>query len=184
MADGSKRVENTVEGQKALRAALMAKTTALVPLLRAKAAETERGRRIPDEVLAAMDTAGLFRMRAPRRFGGLEADLRTYMDVITELGRGCGSTAWISFISIATAWIAPQFPDQAQRDVFEGNPDARTIGVLAMTVPARPSTAATSSPAAGLMRRTACTPTGRFSPCRCRPATAWHPASFSPRCVT
>jgi 3-hydroxy-9,10-secoandrosta-1,3,5(10)-triene-9,17-dione monooxygenase len=133
-----RRTENTAEGQQALRAELMAKATALVPLLRAKAAETERARRIPDDVLAAVEQAGLFRMRAPKRFGGYEADLRTYTDVVTELGRGCGSTGWISFISIATAWIAAQFSDQAQRDVFEGNPDARTIGVLAMSQPAQP----------------------------------------------
>lgn len=132
-----RRVENTAEGQQALRTELMAKATALVPLLRAKAAETERARRIPDEVIAAVEQAGLFRMRAPKRFGGYEADLRTYMDVVTELGRGCGSTGWISFISIATAWIAAQFSDQAQRDVFEGNPDARTIGVHAMREPAQ-----------------------------------------------
>lgn len=132
-----RRVENTAEGQQALRTELMAKATALVPLLRAKAAETERARRIPDEVIAAVEQAGLFRMRAPKRFGGYEADLRAYMDVVTELGRGCGSTGWISFISIATAWIAVQFSDQAQRDVFEGNPDARTIGVLAMSQPAQ-----------------------------------------------
>lgn len=137
-AEAKLRAENTAEGQQQLRAALTAKAAALVPLLRAKAAETERQRRIPDEILAAMDAAGLFRMRAPKRFGGFEADLRTYMDVVTELGRGCGSTSWIAFISIATAWIAAQFPDQAQRDVFEGNPDARTIGVLAMSVPAKP----------------------------------------------
>jgi alkylation response protein AidB-like acyl-CoA dehydrogenase len=133
-----RRVENTAEGQQALRIELMAKATALVPLLRAKAAETERARRIPDEVIAALEQAGLFRMRAPKRFGGYEADLRTYMDVVTELGRGCGSTGWISFISVATAWIAAQFSDQAQRDVFECNPDARTIGVLAMSQPAQP----------------------------------------------
>jgi len=130
------RAENTAEGQKGLRAALMAKATALVPLLRAKASETERERRIPDEVLSAMDAAQIFRLRAPKRFGGLEGDLRTYMDVVTEIGRGCGSTSWVSFISIATAWIAALFPDQAQRDVFEGNPDARLMGVLAMTTPA------------------------------------------------
>lgn len=132
------RAENTAEGQKKLRATLTARANSLVPLLRASAVETERGRRIPEQILAAMDAARLFRMRAPRRFGGLEADLRTYMDVVTELGRGCGSTSWISFISIATAWIAAQFSDEAQRDVFEGNPDARLIGVLAMTKPARP----------------------------------------------
>ena len=131
------RAENTAEGQKALRTALLAKAAALVPLLRSKAAATEHDRRIPDEVLAAVDAAGLFRLRAPKRFGGLEGDLRTYMDVVTEIGRGCGSTAWISFISIATAWIAALFGDEAQRDVFEKNPDARFMGVLAMDSRAR-----------------------------------------------
>jgi len=133
------RAENTAEGQKELRTALMAKAAALVPLLRAKAAETERARRIGDDVLAALDGAQLFRLRAPKRFGGFEADLRTYIDVVAELGRGCGSTSWIGFISIATAWIAALFPDQAQDDVFTGNPDARFIGLLAMTIPAEPA---------------------------------------------
>ncbi len=58
------RAENTAEGEKALRAALMAKAIALVPLLRAKAAETEHERRIPDEVLGAIDAGQIFRLRA------------------------------------------------------------------------------------------------------------------------
>ena len=49
--------------------------------------------------------------------GGFEADIRTYMDVVTELGRGCGSTSWVAFISIATVWIAALFPDEAQHEV-------------------------------------------------------------------
>ncbi len=131
------RAENTAEGQGELRAALMAKATALVPLLRAKAAETERTRQIPDEILTAMDAAGLFRLRAPKRFGGWEADLRTYMDVVTALGRGCGSTSWIAFISNATVWIAALFADEAQRELFEGNPDVRFMGALGMNSRAR-----------------------------------------------
>ena len=107
------RAENTAAGQKALREQLTAKAAALVPLLRGKAAEVEREGRIPDEVLAAIDAAQLFRLRTPKRFGGLEADLRAYMDVVTELGRGCGSTSWVAFISIATVWIAALFPDEA-----------------------------------------------------------------------
>src|SRR3984885_3046643 len=99
----------------------MAKSTGVVPLLRAKAAETEPARRIPDDVLAAVEQAGLFRMRAPKRFGGYEADLRTYTDVVTELGRGCGSTGGISFISIAKALISAQLSEQEQRDVLSGN---------------------------------------------------------------
>lgn len=131
------RPENTAGGQKALRETMTAKAAALVPLLRAKAAEIERSGRIPDDVLAAMDAAQLFRLRTPRRFGGFEGDIRTYMDVVTALGRGCGSTSWIAFISIATVWIAALFPDEAQREVFAGNPDVRFIGALGMTARAR-----------------------------------------------
>jgi 3-hydroxy-9,10-secoandrosta-1,3,5(10)-triene-9,17-dione monooxygenase len=131
------RTENTATGQKALRAELLAKASALVPLLRAKAADIERERRITDDVLAAIDAAQLFRLRTPQRFGGFEGDLRTYMDVVTELGRGCGSTSWVAFISIATVWIAALFPDEAQRDVFAGNPDVRFMGALGMTARAR-----------------------------------------------
>jgi 3-hydroxy-9,10-secoandrosta-1,3,5(10)-triene-9,17-dione monooxygenase len=136
-ATASARAENTAAGQEALRAALMAKATALVPLLRAKAAATERERRIAEDVLAAIDAAQLFRLRTPKRFGGFEGDLRTYVDVVTELGRGCGSTSWVAFISIATVWIAALFPDEAQREVFEGNPDVRFMGALGMTARAR-----------------------------------------------
>jgi 3-hydroxy-9,10-secoandrosta-1,3,5(10)-triene-9,17-dione monooxygenase len=131
------RTENTAAGQRVLRATLMARASALVPLLRANAAEAERERRIPDQVLAALDAAQLFRLRTPKRFGGFEGDLRTYLDVVTELGRGCGSTSWVAFISIATVWIAALFPDEAQREVFEGNPDVRFMGALGMTARAR-----------------------------------------------
>jgi hypothetical protein len=73
------RPENTAAGQKALREKLTAKAAALVPLLRAKAAEIEREGRIPDEVLAAIDAAQLFRLRTPTR---LRLDLvgRLYFD--------------------------------------------------------------------------------------------------------
>jgi 3-hydroxy-9,10-secoandrosta-1,3,5(10)-triene-9,17-dione monooxygenase len=125
------RPENTAAGQKALREKLTAKAAALVPLLRGKAAEIERDGRIPDEVLAAIDAAQLFPLRTPTRFGGFEADIRTYMDVVTELGRGCGSTSWVAFISIATVWIAALFPDKAQHEVFAGNLDVRFMGALA-----------------------------------------------------
>jgi alkylation response protein AidB-like acyl-CoA dehydrogenase len=132
------RAENTVEGQRALRQALVAKAAALVPLLRANAEKAEQARRLPEENLAALDEAQLFRLRTPKRFGGLETDIRTYTDVVTEIGRGCGSTAWIAFISNATVWVACHFPDAALQEVFDGNPDARFIGLLAPLSTAKP----------------------------------------------
>jgi 3-hydroxy-9,10-secoandrosta-1,3,5(10)-triene-9,17-dione monooxygenase len=78
-----------------------------------------------------MDAARLFRLRTPKRFGGLEADMQTYNDVVTEIGRGCGSTAWVAFISNATVWVACHFPEIALEEVFGNNPDTRFIGALA-----------------------------------------------------
>jgi 3-hydroxy-9,10-secoandrosta-1,3,5(10)-triene-9,17-dione monooxygenase len=78
-----------------------------------------------------MDAAQLFRLRTPKRFGGLEADMQTYNDVVTEIGRGCGSTAWVAFISNATVWVACHFPEIALEEVFGNNPDTRFIGALA-----------------------------------------------------
>ena len=84
------------------RSRLIAQASAIVPLLQANAPSCESQRRLTQDNLEAMDKAGLFALRAPRRFGGLQADLRTYVDVVAELGRGCASTAWIAFISDAT----------------------------------------------------------------------------------
>ena len=130
-ADRNSRPENTAEGQKALRQALVARAAELVPLLRASAVRAEQDRRLPEENLAALDKAELLRLRTPKRFGGIEADMRTYTDVVAEIGRGCGSTAWVVFISTATVWVACHFPEETQREIFGPNPDARFIGLLA-----------------------------------------------------
>ncbi len=67
----SVRGENAAAWQKALRARLTAKATALVALRRSKAAETEGERRIPDEILAAIPSAVL----SPNKRGSKRAPL-------------------------------------------------------------------------------------------------------------
>src|SRR5882757_4090334 len=83
-------------GQATLRAELVARAAAIVPLLRANAPKADEMRRLPHESIAAMEAAGLFRICTPKQFGGYESDVRTYTDVVAEIGRGCGSSAWIS----------------------------------------------------------------------------------------
>ena len=46
------------------------RTAALVPMLRRHAATAEKERRVPAETLAALDQARLFRLMAPKKFGG------------------------------------------------------------------------------------------------------------------
>ena len=50
---------------------------------------------------------------------------------MSELGCGCGSTAWVASLINVCAWLASLFPERAQRDVWESNPDAWAAGSLA-----------------------------------------------------
>jgi 3-hydroxy-9,10-secoandrosta-1,3,5(10)-triene-9,17-dione monooxygenase len=128
------KVQDTAAGQAALRKDLVSRARTLVPLLRREAAAGEAQRRLTDKVVSAMDAAGLFALCAPASFGGHEADCRTYMEVVTELGRGDGSAGWIAFISNATVWVSvAAFPDAAIEEVFATGPAQRFIGQLGMT---------------------------------------------------
>ena len=74
---------------------LVSAAAALVPYLRETAVETEKARQVPVETIRRLRDAGLFEVLVPRQFGGHETDLTTVARVIAELGRGCGSTAWV-----------------------------------------------------------------------------------------
>jgi alkylation response protein AidB-like acyl-CoA dehydrogenase len=67
----------------------------------------------------------------PRRLGGYETDIRTYIEVMAELGRGCGSTAWTASLLNVCAWLAALFPDRAQREVWNSNAETWIAGSLA-----------------------------------------------------
>jgi alkylation response protein AidB-like acyl-CoA dehydrogenase len=73
------------------RAALLERAARLRTLLESHA-ETDARRRLPDLVVNALNEQGLCRLMVPRRFGGYQTNIRTYIEVMAELGRGCGST--------------------------------------------------------------------------------------------
>jgi 3-hydroxy-9,10-secoandrosta-1,3,5(10)-triene-9,17-dione monooxygenase len=114
-----------------LRKQLVERAKALGPLLEANALVTESDRRVADDNIAAIREAGLFKIMVPRRFGGLETDLRTKLEIARELGKACGSTAWVTTLLNGCAWIAGLSSAQAQEDIWGANPDARIAGVFA-----------------------------------------------------
>jgi alkylation response protein AidB-like acyl-CoA dehydrogenase len=113
------------------RAMLLERASGMRPLLQAHAAETDSLRRLPDAVVSALHETGLCRLMVPRRLGGFQTNVRTYIDVIAELGRGCGATAWVASLINVCAWLAGTFPERAQRDVWAGNAEAWIAGSLA-----------------------------------------------------
>lgn len=103
----------------------------LRPLLEANAAEMDRLRRLPDANVTALKDAGLCRLMVPKRFGGHQTDIHTYIEVMEALGRGCGSTSWVASLINVCAWLASLFPERAQQDVWGSNRDAWIAGSLA-----------------------------------------------------
>jgi alkylation response protein AidB-like acyl-CoA dehydrogenase len=62
--------------------------------LRARAQETERLRRLPEDTVAELKDAGVFQILAPKAAGGYGMSVETYVEVNRRLARGDASTAW------------------------------------------------------------------------------------------
>jgi 3-hydroxy-9,10-secoandrosta-1,3,5(10)-triene-9,17-dione monooxygenase len=120
------------------RADLVRRAADLVPLLREKAVWMDENRRLHDDVIDAITDAGLLRMRVPVRYGGYESDMETVVDVVAELGRGDGSTAWTVAVWQISTWMAGLFPDEVQDEVF-AIPDVRICGILSPGATAIPT---------------------------------------------
>jgi alkylation response protein AidB-like acyl-CoA dehydrogenase len=110
---------------------LMSRAESIRSTLEQHAEETDRLRRLPDGVVSALKETGLCRLMIPKRLGGFETDIHTYIAVMAELGRGCGSTAWVASLINVCAWLTGLFPERAQQDIFGADPDAWVAGSLA-----------------------------------------------------
>ncbi len=106
------------------REQLIARAAALAPVLRQRADETERLRRIPDSTIADLHEAGLWRVLRPERYGGYVTDFGVIVEVTSELARGCASTAWVYSNLVAHNWMLPMWPAGAEEAVWGENPNA------------------------------------------------------------
>jgi 3-hydroxy-9,10-secoandrosta-1,3,5(10)-triene-9,17-dione monooxygenase len=96
----------------------------MVPMLRQQALQAERDRLIPHETHKDFQDAGFYRLLQPARYGGYEMPISMMVEVAAELGRGCGSSAWI-FTNLAVQnWIIGMHHPQAQEDVWGRKHDA------------------------------------------------------------
>jgi len=101
------------------------------PRIAARAGQTIKLRRLPDENIADLKASGLTRVLQSQRSGGSESSLHTHLDVVSAIAEGCGSTAWCLGVYHAHQWLVGQYDPQAQDDVYKGNPDALIAAMLA-----------------------------------------------------
>ena len=121
---------SAAEQQLASRRELLSAAKDLVPLLRKNADQAERDRRLPEENVTALREGGFFKLTTPRRFGGHQANMRTYIEVTAELARGCSSSAWVTMILAGGNYAAGLYSEKAQKEVWDNDPEAAIAGVL------------------------------------------------------
>ena len=119
-----------VDDAQSLRETLVGRARELFPLLRANVAAGDRDRRLPEETIDALVASGIFKIWVPKRYGGYEADPRTYVEVVAELSRGDASTSWVVSLLTGMSFVVGMFPEQAQDEIYGADPDARVCGVI------------------------------------------------------
>ncbi|WOF42396.1 hypothetical protein KNJ79_14535 [Sphingopyxis indica] len=100
---------------------LVRRTTALKPLVAAHAAECEALRRPVDAVWNAIRKTGVFYHFVPRRYGGLEFDIDSFIDAMLPIAEGCASTGWVTAFCVEHNWMLAQFPETLQDETFGGD---------------------------------------------------------------
>jgi len=122
--------KSPVAGAPAL-AQILASASELAPLLREHAQATEQARRVTEATSEAFHQAGFFKLMQPARYGGYEYGFTAFIDVISELARGCTSSAWGCSLGAIHQWLVATFPEQAQDDVWRHDPSAIVCGSYA-----------------------------------------------------
>lgn len=105
-------------------AELLARARALLPAIRSRAARTHESGRVPDETIAEMKAAGLFKVVRPKRYGGFEMHPAVLYEVQMVLAEACMSTAWVQGLLAVHDFQLALFDDRAQADVWDADRDA------------------------------------------------------------
>jgi 3-hydroxy-9,10-secoandrosta-1,3,5(10)-triene-9,17-dione monooxygenase len=109
---------------------VVAEAASLRHILRERSEETDRLARLPESTVADLERARLFEITTPRLYGGLQLDVRTYMDTMVALGRGDASVSWAAtLVNINNWFVATLFPPEVSEEVF-AKPGARVAAVL------------------------------------------------------
>jgi 3-hydroxy-9,10-secoandrosta-1,3,5(10)-triene-9,17-dione monooxygenase len=114
------------------REELLAAARALTPALRDRARDTELLRRIPDETIRDLHAAGLFKVLQPACFGGYEADLATYFDLVLTLSEADGSVGWVYSVLMVQTWALSLMDPLASKEVWGADPSALLSSAVAL----------------------------------------------------
>ena len=104
----------------------------IVPTLAGRAQKCEDARVLLAENEKLLHETGLFRYHQPRSFGGMELPFVAVVDIVSELARGCPSTAWNVGNLGCHHWILGYYEPETQHEVWDANPDVLIASSIAL----------------------------------------------------
>jgi 3-hydroxy-9,10-secoandrosta-1,3,5(10)-triene-9,17-dione monooxygenase len=110
----------------------MRRAREVVPVLRDRAQKCEEARGLLPENEKLLHETGLFRYHQPKRFGGMELPFVAVVDIVSELARGCPSTAWNVGNLGCHHWILAYYEPETQHEVWDANPDVLIASSIAL----------------------------------------------------
>jgi 3-hydroxy-9,10-secoandrosta-1,3,5(10)-triene-9,17-dione monooxygenase len=116
---------------------MIRRAAAMRQTLRERQPATETAGRILEETNDEFIRAGFYRIVQPRRFGGYEFDLPTYVKVMSEVARGCPSSGWVLALTAGHPLILADHSEQAQIEAYGSDGEYRCPS-LGSPIPVQP----------------------------------------------
>ncbi|SFT36205.1 3-hydroxy-9,10-secoandrosta-1,3,5(10)-triene-9,17-dione monooxygenase [Actinopolyspora lacussalsi subsp. righensis] len=102
-------------------AEVIARAEAIAPSLVERQRETEQRTFYAPDTHLEFTNAGFYKILVPRRYGGYEFGIDTFLRVTMALARGCPSTGWMFCLGGTHALqVATLFDEPAQAELFSG----------------------------------------------------------------
>jgi 3-hydroxy-9,10-secoandrosta-1,3,5(10)-triene-9,17-dione monooxygenase len=107
-----------------------ARARALVPVLAARQAAATAARNVPRETIDDYHRADILRLLQPRRFGGEQASVGVFLEIVDILAEGCASSAWVYGVLAELEWVIACLPERGQIDIWASDPAALAAGSI------------------------------------------------------
>ena len=109
----------------------------VLPAIRSRREEIEKARRMPRDLVDALQKTGVFRLTVRRAVGGAEAPPLEVLRAIESVSTADGSAGWIVMNGTGCNVASGYLPENGARDVF-ADPSAPTAGIAAPAGAATP----------------------------------------------
>lgn len=109
--------------QQQLAKTLVERARAMIPVLKARAAEAAAQGQVHKETVQEMNDAGFFRVLQSSRYDGYELDPQVFFEIQMALAEGDMSVAWIYGVIAVHNWQLALFDDRAAQEVWKDRTD-------------------------------------------------------------